>query len=1271
MKIHKKRDLAFSILPYGAAGRNFLSLAAMAFFDLTAPEGLLTEQDMWKAVPEALGPGGILDPGMPKMRGEVLVAGAARAPRDSQTTGLRVRIRVGALDKSLAVFGERFWLPDGTISEPRPFAAMPLDYDRAFGGPEFPPNPTGKGIAPVALPDGRVAVPLPNIETPGRLVAGKDDRPEPAGLGPLDITWPQRARYNGTYDERWKAERWPGLPDDTDFLLFNRAPADQWYPDFLQGGEPYAIENMHPDLPRIAGVLPALRPRMFVTLLAGYKLFADPAGFKETFVEVPARLETVWLFPNILRGVVLYRGSIANADDEARDVARVYLEWERQGEPAASIEEYAERQRRAMDRTVPMNMAPFQAAGKKMAQAVKMVKNAPKTLARIKEAVAGRTPVMPMDPADAVAMARNMAGGNLATIDTLEAVAKDLHARFGHLAEIDLGRFDSLRQTVKDVLAKAEATAGRVGQAMDKAAAAKAAMIAKGNAFLEGAPKVSGLAGRGLDPDVFAKQGLNPDFRFADDEATGIPFHDAGFPFVVACRRALRSDPAARAALGRLGLPEAVVDRAWLGLNPEERRQDGQAWGRPKSPDGGPAEAVVLPAGLVFPRFDGATLNRLLIRPDAATGDWASPEGDVLVPGSDQTPLALPPGEPGGHWLRVADELQALFMEEEVGDACGVIALAAPGAKPDPNTATAMAAPQVLLAVILPAGTGLSDAAWTDWLAVHPNAVPVILPKGRTVFEARAAGIDIRALVMEALPPAFARQHGIEPALPEKGPPTASPYPPVRFPHLGIGQAAADAMAAAQQAAAPLRAEMGAMQQRFEAELATEAAKHGKSLGEIQAAAAAEATRSPAEHGAEAVAKLVEQKSRLGAMGNLTPETEATLNEAITRTQGIVDQGQARYQAGMARIASAESTFAAAREKLAARTIPGMTKEEMDAAGLDPDRLRPMTREEVVARHKEGLSFARRNLTGLDLSGLDLTGIDLAEAILQQTSFVGSRLDGASLRRAIAPKADFSKASLAGADLEMGLFMEAKLRKARLSGARLKQTVLRQADLEKADLSGARLHMAVVTDAKLRKAVLAQTEVRLSVIDRTDLTKADCRGAILHKTYIRELTLDRTDFSGATLHSVQLSGVTGRKAVFAGADMTKFRLGKQCRLAGTDFRGAVLKQASLRDSDLSGADFRGACLDGAQIELCNAQGAILSRISAKKCSILKTDLAGADLYGINLFMGSLRKSRLTGANLGRSNLYAVDFFKCVVGETNFEGANLKRTLLASKTDLLR
>ncbi|WP_428560311.1 MAG: DUF2169 family type VI secretion system accessory protein [Solidesulfovibrio sp. DCME] len=1269
MKITKPRDLAFSVKPFALAGRPHVGLAAMAFFDLTAPKGLLTEQELWKAVPEALGPGGILDPGMPKPRGEVLVAGSACAPRGQTVTGLAVRVRLGALDKRLTVFGERFWLPGQAISPPRPFAAMPLTYGNAFGGPDFPANPTGKGLAATRLPDGRELVALPTVEAPDRLVAAPGDRPEPAGFGPLEITWPQRARYNGTYDERWKAERWPGMPDDTDYLLFNRAPADQWAGEFFRGDEAYALENMHPDLPVITGALPGLRARMFLTMRQGYKLYADPPTFPEAFVEVPARLETVWLFPTILRGLALYRGSVPNADDEARDIARAYLAWEKLTEAPETIEAYAEKMRRAQDLTVPIDLAPFQAAGKQLAQAVKQAKNAPKTLARTLAAVQGQTPVMPAGPQDVLGTARETAATGMATLDSLDGLVRGLQGRFGHLSAIDGGGIATLRAKLAGLVAGIETTAGQVTAAMGKAAAAKADLLKEANAALDEAPSAADLAARGFDPAALAKAGWDPNQRFTDKAGTGRPFHDAGFPFVVACRRALRADAPAREALRRLGLPDAVVNRAWLGINPEARDEPGEPWGLAQGPDGAPAPRVALPAGLVLPRFDGAHLTGLRLRPGAATGDFASPDGDVAVPGSDRAPLDLPPAEPGGHYVRAADPLQALFLEEEVGDACGVVALTAPTDKPGPDTAKAIAASGAF-AVILPEGTSPTGEAWAAWKAAYAEAVPVILPKGATVFAARAAGVDIRALVMEALPKDFAARHVIEPSLPEPGKaPGAGFLPPLSLRSLGLGQAISGAMAKAKAEAAPLRAALEGMKQDLLRTAEPLLAKRNTTPEALLAPL--QDSGSPKEACEDAMGQLLAKKRLLLEYDALPPEAAGQYDEAIARTRQTLDAAEARHKAGQSRIAAAKATFAAARDKIAARTIPGLSAADMAEAGLDPELGRIMTREQVIARHKDGLSFARRNLTGVDLSDLDLSGIDLSEAILRKTVFARSRLDGARLRKSLAMEADFSKASLAEADLTMAVLTGAKLRKARLAGATLRQTLLRRADLEKADLTGARLHLAVLSEAKLAKAKLGGASLTLTIVDAADLTKADCAGASLRKTVLRNLSLDRTDFTGADLVTLSLQKVTGRKVVFAGADMTKCNMGNGCRLAGTDFRKARLVGACLRETDVSGSDFRGAVLDRAMLELCDARGIVCNRVSAKRCSLIKTDLAGADLYGINLLLGSLRKSRLTEANLGRSNLYGVDFFNCVVGRTNFEGANMKRTLLAGKTDLLR
>lgn len=60
--------------------------------------------------------------------------GYAYANKKGGRTERRVRLKVGAATREIAVFGDRTWLDWKTISKPALFSRLPLTYDRAFGG---------------------------------------------------------------------------------------------------------------------------------------------------------------------------------------------------------------------------------------------------------------------------------------------------------------------------------------------------------------------------------------------------------------------------------------------------------------------------------------------------------------------------------------------------------------------------------------------------------------------------------------------------------------------------------------------------------------------------------------------------------------------------------------------------------------------------------------------------------------------------------------------------------------------------------------------------------------------------------------------------------------------------------------------------------------------------------------------------------------------------------------------------------------------------------
>ena len=207
----------------------------------------IVERDLYAGDPATSGLLRAAELGLPKPRTDVLLAGALkfRAPMTESLARLEVGRRI---DKRLAVFGDRHWLP-GVIAElapsrAQPLAELPIAWERTAGGGDLEDpgltdrrNPAGCTAARSA--QALHGKPLPNFENPlepTTPVAWKT-RPTPIGLGPVAGHWEPRAGFAGTYDARWKERRAPLLPEDFDPAFFNCAPADQQLAGYLPGEE--------------------------------------------------------------------------------------------------------------------------------------------------------------------------------------------------------------------------------------------------------------------------------------------------------------------------------------------------------------------------------------------------------------------------------------------------------------------------------------------------------------------------------------------------------------------------------------------------------------------------------------------------------------------------------------------------------------------------------------------------------------------------------------------------------------------------------------------------------------------------------------------------------------------------------------------------------------------------------------------------------------------------------------------------------------------------
>ena len=314
----KPTKLSLFSKAYGLHGNRF-AVGVLTFFKLGEPNRLLDENSQWAKITEYLQDGILLDMGYAKANGELLVAGKAFAPDGKPVTKMNVKVACGKVAKQIKVIGERTW--NGSFfapaSYPKAFTSMPISYSRAYGGQDFKQNPKGRGkiSKPQKDPDTGLYA-LPNLYSKWERTYASRAKHTVACFEPMDITWPQRMRFQGTYDQKWLKEVHPGFPNDTKPPLFNAAPPDQQIKGFFKAGDKYRVEGMHPDMPVIEGQLPEVKARAFVSQIT---------DGEEIFKEVETRIDTVWLFPEMALGVTISRGEVMLNDSDGLDIKKLLL----------------------------------------------------------------------------------------------------------------------------------------------------------------------------------------------------------------------------------------------------------------------------------------------------------------------------------------------------------------------------------------------------------------------------------------------------------------------------------------------------------------------------------------------------------------------------------------------------------------------------------------------------------------------------------------------------------------------------------------------------------------------------------------------------------------------------------------------------------------------------------------------------------------------------------------------------------------------------------
>lgn len=337
MRVIKPFSASILTRAFEYKGKQYLGVSVLLFSPLGEHARLLPEKDLWPfwaTQPEALAP---LEAGFPRRHAEYLVCGSAWTTAQRRDA-VAVRACVGRLSKDLVVWGPRHWegaRPSAAVA----FESVRLGWEHTYGGPDHAANPLGQGRTEVES-SGRRVWPLPRIEYPSKPLTSPREEGQPAGFGPIDQMWAQRAAFRGTYDERWLKEEFPGLASDLDWRFFNAAPLDQQQAESFMGDETYEFHNLHPTKSLLKGRLHGLSTRVFVD-----RLVDDGVRFEE----LRTKLTGLWFFPGEERVIQIFQGALEVQEDDASDVKLLLAAIEKDGQ-ARPAEHYRTVRKKRLDK---------------------------------------------------------------------------------------------------------------------------------------------------------------------------------------------------------------------------------------------------------------------------------------------------------------------------------------------------------------------------------------------------------------------------------------------------------------------------------------------------------------------------------------------------------------------------------------------------------------------------------------------------------------------------------------------------------------------------------------------------------------------------------------------------------------------------------------------------------------------------------------------------------------------------------------------------------
>jgi hypothetical protein len=268
-----------------------------------------------------------------KPRCDVLFDACAHTPGGKPVRHLDVSVQVGGWRKDIHVTGPRKWQRESMglmLGSPGSFTRMPLHHGHAFGGVReyqqhgesrseaLSSNPAGMGWGGQHTWREMADKPIPNLEYPQDPVRSPNGEHQPAALSAVGRHWQSRSQYAGTYDDAWRRDLAPFLPEDFDERFHQCAPQDQQI-DYPHGGEEVYLRHILLEYPEYRFKLPALADMKIRILRNDYSTETLDAPVDTLYFETEhKRFSAIWRASTPIRRRIQEFDTIAVGAVDAR-----------------------------------------------------------------------------------------------------------------------------------------------------------------------------------------------------------------------------------------------------------------------------------------------------------------------------------------------------------------------------------------------------------------------------------------------------------------------------------------------------------------------------------------------------------------------------------------------------------------------------------------------------------------------------------------------------------------------------------------------------------------------------------------------------------------------------------------------------------------------------------------------------------------------------------------------------------------------------------------